>query len=1133
MSSLGRPGVAPPKKPPVISNSPKPPGRSHQNAANLSDMFTLGGGKQGLKPSQAIKRTLGVGVPPGNVAKKTKTGPTGRSSPLFGGFSQSVPQVEAVVPDDDLADKILAMDEVADAATIKTIIITALQYMKANNNINHIKLPFFNLLLLCRKKPGLFIVPAIVRELLSILKPTGRAKSLHHMVYNLACNILHYSHRNITTWPEAFVQVFLEDTMMDRQWVDLEASRGFVENIMTAFACKLPAPPLTLMPSSPSPRTERSANDDWVEEVMDESGLVTHSHTQYDSGPSSSGTPIPGASSPAPFPSGLRRPSPATKLSVHRFNNEELQKCIKDYVMEKVNGQLKGAVTTELFKGGMKALMITCCFKEIRLWASSHLDQWLNNPSATQARMTVLELVPALVTNTTRLDNEDIETVLNMVKVKFKHSIYQKNYLEQLERLLGNNPHYVRIVLQHLMSCEVAASSQVPQNPNPAKTFDMQLLSLILNSSSHLKDAYASFAAVCLDLLVKDPQTNCSIIRRVLRRVIVKNLNHNFNFKNFVCGFTWQPPPEALLLSADKKNHFAYAIIDIVCYTCLLCISPQIMDEFNKEMTPGGRSMFDSHKALRAFQEGVADMQDASIRWLRFESHQFWPVISQGTHNFIVSKLLYLYQFDDYARPSECLDKDVKMDQKTGLDVVQNCIPVRDTTILNLTYMANLENNNGLSPLTSDHGLAMLQIAVIRAANLDNLGGNALSINASPKDIVESVLRIAEFYVRPGQPYPIGYQPPPVALTPLFWKACHILLVIGARNPSTVGAFLWQENPTMKLLIEMSIIRMYNFPPFDDGSDRTESILKAELMEMRKEKDDVMLLESLVTPTEPNVMPKVVTETNSAWVGHVMYLKLDGAPARKPPRETLVEVARLNDTLHLGDNLCCCRSPDYLLEVLERTQNTGASMNAKWLVPIVEGPGTSVDQMPIKVLSEYLFVKLLNEKDRQSKEMEGTDDSKDTVVMGEGLDIVSQVVARLQGACGGGCVKEVMGYFMAKLANKQSKYRTIAGRALNTLLYPSAPNHMGGPLPSRSLSNYAWLSQPAAEDLGRDVCLGLRAALKLETCPSTLTAYLRFLCNYFNEQDYRAEKEKESTQEDMDNQQPPSNNSSELISIIV
>ena len=84
-----------------------------------------------------------------------------------------------------------------------------------------------------------YVLEAFCSLLKRDVKESYKSKG-NALVSILAANILMTAFRNIPTWPDIFVRVYIEDAMGERVWVDHSESKHFVDNICTAFDTKLP-----------------------------------------------------------------------------------------------------------------------------------------------------------------------------------------------------------------------------------------------------------------------------------------------------------------------------------------------------------------------------------------------------------------------------------------------------------------------------------------------------------------------------------------------------------------------------------------------------------------------------------------------------------------------------------------------------------------------------------------------------------------------------------------------------------------------------------------------------------------------------------------------------------------------------
>ena len=75
-------------------------------------------------------------------------------------------------------------------------------------------------------------------------------------------------------------------------------------------------------------------------------------------------------------------------------------------------------------------------------------------------------------------------------------------------------------------------------------------------------------------------------------------------------------------------------------------------------------------------------------------------------------------------------------------------------------------------------------------------------------------------------------------------------------------------------------------------------------------------------------------------------------PARKFPQSVIELIKTVNRSLKLGQLLCRCRAPDFLLSIIKR-QGTLESM--KWLTDLVESSHSSMEVLPVPCLCEFLL----------------------------------------------------------------------------------------------------------------------------------------------------------------------------------
>ena len=57
----------------------------------------------------------------------------------------------------------------------------------------------------------------------------------------LVCNLFNTAFEKENVWPETFVQLYIEDSLGERIWVDSDDCKPFIEGILTAFGTKMPS----------------------------------------------------------------------------------------------------------------------------------------------------------------------------------------------------------------------------------------------------------------------------------------------------------------------------------------------------------------------------------------------------------------------------------------------------------------------------------------------------------------------------------------------------------------------------------------------------------------------------------------------------------------------------------------------------------------------------------------------------------------------------------------------------------------------------------------------------------------------------------------------------------------------------
>lgn len=142
---------------------------------------------------------------------------------------------------------------------------------------------------------------------------------------------------------------------------------------------------------------------------------------------------------------------------------------------------------------------------------------------------------------------------------------------------------------------------------------------------------------------------------------------------------------------------------------------------------------------------------------------------------------------------------------------------------------------------------------------------------------------------------------------------------------------------------------MFFFGKFNNLNAYYSFLLLLFLKVLTTEKQEILELENYFVAA--SATKTTITESNSQLIGKVMKFDPTGA-ARRPPNEILQNVHKMNNEYKLGQLLCRCREPDYLLMLIKR-QNANVSLS--WLSGLIESNTDCLDIMPIQCICEFVW----------------------------------------------------------------------------------------------------------------------------------------------------------------------------------
>ncbi|RXN02130.1 Integrator complex subunit 1 [Acipenser ruthenus] len=547
------------------------------------------------------------------------------------------------------------------------------------------------------------------------------------------------------------------------------------------------------------------------------------------------------------------------------------------------------------------------------------------------------------------------------------------------------------------------------------------------------------------------------------------------------------------------KERFVSQITDLLTVSMMLGITAQVK-EAGIAWDKGEKKNLE---VLRAFQNQIAAIQRDTVWWL----HTVVPTISKvGAKDYVhcLHKLLFTEQPETYYKwdnwPPES-------DRNFFLRLCSE-VPLLEDTLMRILVI-------GLSrdlPLGPADAMELADHLVKRAAAVQSDDLDVLRVERI--QLIDAVLNLCTYHHPENIQLPPGYQPPNLAISTLYWKAWLLLLVVAAFNPQNIGLAAWDGYPTLKMLMEMVMTNNYSYPPCTVADEETKTeMINRELQVSQREKQEILAFESHLAAASTKQM---ITESNSLLLSQLTSLDPQGPP-RRPPPQVQEQVKSLNQSLRLGHLLCRSRSPDFLLNIIQRQ---ASSQSMPWLADLVQSSEGSLDVLPVQCLCEFLLHDAADDPCSVEEDEEG--ESKEQRVKKrqarkEGIHRLQkqrQLLGRLQDLLLGPKADEqttceVLDYFLRRLSSSQVASRVLAMKGLSLVLTEGGlrdGEEREQPMEEESgdaelLPGYQWLLQdlpklPLFDSVRGMTSVALQQAIHMETDPQTISAYLIYLSQY-------------------------------------
>ncbi|KAK0167256.1 hypothetical protein PV327_004680 [Microctonus hyperodae] len=922
----------------------------------------------------------------------------------------------------DLVPMVLEANDNDEGDKVIGVICGAIRTLK-NQRWKPDTLLYMGLMYLAKIRPSIFSNDCILHALSSLLKrdQAHNFKSKGNpLVPVLAANLLMRGYHEKKNWPDIFVKLYIDDALGERVWVDHEECKGFTDNILTGFNTR--HPPKSALQHELSVLTPRDCHSPSTMEDED------------------SGTSIIQLA-------GDKDKSEFTISPRYAHSPDNIESIVLEAVKEQLNRRQPEAIT----KNFLKLLCSACGFVEIRNVSVPRLEMWLHNPKLMKPAQ---ELLIYICYNCTTHTQRDVEVISQLVKMRLKTKTVINLYLNGVKELIGLHPENLSTILKHIIYNELSNA----RNPN-----NMPILAVIFQTSG---EASAKLLAEIFQDLLMNREDFLRPLRALFRE-IVRVCRHDINMITLARTLMAERPQiTQQLLTFEFKERMFISIIDLLCLCMFLAISPQVKEAFVLAQRSDKKDL----ALLRQFQTLISTIQYDTTAWLQTAAQQIYGV---GRNEILhaTQKIMLLEPSEQYYK----LDNwPPESDRGSFMRIISE-VPLLQSTLLRILMMG-FSKENGITHLEI---LEVTDQLIRRAAG--NSSENFPMLQADEINIIELIFNLC-VYQPPGSiNIPSGYVPPTLAISNLYWKGWIMLLTLAAHNPTTIGAVGWKRYPILRTFMEMCITNHFSYPPPTMALPEVIEQERAKETQVEQlEKHDILEYETHLAAASTRVQ---ISETNSLLLSQLINMDPTGI-ARRPPPAVLEQIQSLNISHRLGHLLCRSRKPDFLLDIIQRQQQS-TSQSMPWLADLVQNSEGSLSQLPVQCLCEFLLSTTAQAVDKQSRQQQ---------LLIHLQKLLTDPNEDHQHAC------EVLEYFLRRLSSHQSNSRLQAITGLKLVL-ESIPLEDDNMEIDGEIDKEIWLlrklpSIPHFLAVRPLVSTALRGACQVENNPELVRAYIAYLAEH-------------------------------------
>ncbi|KAL2636269.1 hypothetical protein R1flu_007748 [Riccia fluitans] len=854
--------------------------------------------------------------------KPLATSPPEPSVPAPAVFQRSLESISTLGIDDDLdiLRSVWKAHEQNDLESLDCILVEACEEL-AKNPFSPSRYHYLSCLYISKKLPEAFALPKTLKVLLGFFRsPSGGQSTLKRqpMLPIVASKLLNRAFASEPQWPLDFVQIYLEDAAGARSWIEHEGSKEFVANILTAF-------PDVDADSSASPEDSSLSR-------------LTDSH---------------GGSGEVVSTQTVKIDPTATQVqgTVHfknRYLSEEIRAQVRSEFTQALNQLLGSASTKDNPRQLLKLLMQGAGYEEVRVVASSMIEAYLNNTVHLRGAKPLLDRI---VQHTRSTSDNDCTTVHNLLALRITSlqaigqikPLHGNIFADMVTQLVRRRAEYATLALKTFVTAEVSS-----KNPHNLKS-----IVVVLKAMPESPPPEHELASIFQELAANEEYR--FQLKDLIRRMM-KQVGSDLDV-HALCHGLLQPSPAMAEQHETVKEAWLKQLVDMACQLLLYAVQPFAMDENVVSLItsspassfpgPVVGSLKEKLSQLEKFSQETANFQIDAMAWCMEVLAVYLPSMEEAQFTRIVRQLLFLENSEVYLSTSESASEADLL----SLRLLSFSTAAPEEILARLILMA-ISN----FPFSQGEALNIIERLVWRAAALKRHFDGALT--AASTQLPAAIFKLASLNL-PGQS---SLQQ--LVKKDVYWRACLVVLIIAVYNVSTIGWFVWENLPTIRLFMEALLTCTRTFLPTGGDGARILATRKLELeAEQRDSKAegaisayfDVIAEKRRNDPSssEVNTPGSLLSPPGAGdWRGGVMFLEPTGT-VRRPPKSVVEELDKIDEAFQLGHILRNSQDPNFLAEI---TKSQTLAQVWSWLQKILVAEPEVITCLPPVWQCELLFM---------------------------------------------------------------------------------------------------------------------------------------------------------------------------------